>query len=100
MSEHPFTSAGADSPLDTLHAAVQAFSNALAEDDPDDAGVVTAALVVWEETSFDPETGKPRHAVLYAATGDGGGRPSVALGLATNVHLTLGRDVLGPAKHA
>ena len=80
-------------PLEELHAAVQTFSNSLADTDRD-VGMVTAAVVVWEETSSDTD-GDVRYSTLYASTGDGGGRPSVALGLALNLLTTLKRDVIG-----
>lgn len=81
-------------PLDQLHAAVQTFSNALADDSAEGVGMVTAALVVWEETSYDRD-GDVRYSTLYASTGDSGGRPAVALGLAANLLHTLKRDIIG-----
>lgn len=70
-----------EAPLESLHTAVQTFSNALADSEAE-AGMVTAALVVWEELSYDSD-GKPQYLAMYASTGDSGGRPAVALGLAS-----------------
>jgi hypothetical protein len=66
-------------PLDELHTAIQAFSNALATD-PDGVGVINHALVVWEETSYH-EDGTPSRALYYAATGPAAS-PASSLGLA------------------
>ena len=78
-------------PLEELHAAVQTFSNAMANDDTQ-AGVVTQALVVWEEVSFD-EDGTARYMNLYAATGEA--NPSRSLGLSFYLLKTLQRDLIG-----
>lgn len=78
-------------PLDDLHAAVQAFSNHMA-DDSSETGVVTQALVAWEEVSFDDD-GTPCHRVLYAATGEA--NPSRSIGLAYHLLKTLQRDLIG-----
>lgn len=82
----------AEGPLDDLHAAIQAFSNHLA-DDESDVGVVMNALVVWEEVSFGDD-GSTRRATLYAATGDQA-TPNISLGLALNLLRTIERDVIG-----
>lgn len=79
-------------PLDTLHAAIQAFSNSLA-DDTTEVGVVMAALVVWEEVSFSDD-GETQRATHYAATGDQA-TPNGSIGLATNLLRTLERDIVG-----
>lgn len=83
-------------PLGDLHAAVQAFSNAMA-DDPDEVGVVMNGLVVWEEVSFG-EDGDPQRQTLYAATGDQC-TPSGSLGLALNLLRTLEHDIIGCGRH-
>lgn len=79
--------------LDDLHAAVQTFSNHLA-DNPDDAAVVNSALIVWEETSFDLNDGDVRRQILYAAAGDSV-TPAHSLGLAVHLLRTLERDIVG-----
>jgi hypothetical protein len=78
-------------PLDDLHAAVQTFSNHLA-DDSTETGVVTQALIAWEEVTFDDD-GTPRYTVLYAATGEA--NPSRSVGLAYHLLKTLQRDLIG-----
>lgn len=80
MSEQQQEPADERTPLQRLHAAVQAFSNDLSDED-DDVGMVTAALVVWEETSY-ADDGQVVRTLLYAATGDGA-TPAHSLGLAT-----------------
>jgi len=65
--------------IDQLHAAVQAFSNSLA-DDTSEVGLVQHALIVWEETTFD-EDGSQTRSLHYAVTGDAAGLAS-SLGLA------------------
>jgi hypothetical protein len=79
-------------PLDKLHEAIQAFSNALA-DDQEDVGVVMSSLIVWEEVGFTDD-GTSCRAVHYAATGDQA-TPSSSLGLALNLLRTLERDIIG-----
>lgn len=64
--------------LDELHAAIQTYSNGLA-DSSDDVGVVGQAITVWEETSYG-ENGVERQ-VLYTVSGDGW-TTSGSLGLA------------------
>lgn len=78
--------------LEALHKAIQTFSNELAEGDPDDVGMVTNALVVWEESSYSDD-GQIRYATHYATTG-GGSTPSACLGLAANLLRTLERDIV------
>lgn len=78
-------------PIDTLHAAVQAFSNTLT-DDAGDAGIVTNSLVVWEEASYSDD-GSVVRGVYYAATGDSA-TPSASLGLAVNLLRTLEQDII------
>jgi hypothetical protein len=78
-------------PLDELHAAIQSFSNGLADNDSD-VGVVMNALVVWEEVSFDDD-GTPQRATFYAATGDQA-TPNGSLGLSLNLLRTLEHDVI------
>lgn len=78
-------------PLEDLHAAIQAFSNSLA-DDESDVGMVMNSLVVWEEVSF-AEDGTTQRATLYAATGDQA-TPNGSLGLALNLLRTLEHDVI------
>lgn len=78
-------------PLDQLHAAIQTFSNTLA-DDATDAGMVSVAIVVWEEASFD-EDGTVSRRTFYAATGDVA-TPASCLGLAHNLVTTLERDLV------
>lgn len=78
--------------LDALHSSIQTFSNALA-DDENDVGMVTQALIVWEETSFS-EDGTPQRQTLYAATGDQA-TPNGSLGLALHLLGTLKNDIIG-----
>lgn len=84
------------SPLGELHAAVQKFSNALA-DGADQVGVVTAAVVVWQETSFT-EDGDTSTMTAYAATGDGASG-NMALGLSAHLLEMLKRDIMGTCSH-
>ena len=57
------------SPLEALHAAVQAFSNSLCTE-PGDHGLVRQAVIVWDEVSLS-EDGETSEATYYAASGDG-----------------------------
>lgn len=77
--------------LDTLHNAIQAFSNSLCDDETD-AGVVTSALIVWQESSYDD--GDLTWTMHYAITGDGN-NPVVGLGLATKLQASIQRDLIG-----
>lgn len=77
--------------LDALHTAVQAFSNSLCDDETD-AGVVTSALIVWQESCY--EDGDLSWTMHYAITGDGN-NPVVGLGLATKLQATIQRDLIG-----
>jgi hypothetical protein len=79
-------------PLDDLLAAVQAFSNALA-DTPEQIAVVTSGLVVWDEMTFDTD-GTPLRQTLYAAIGDQK-TPTGSLGQALHLLGTLKRDIIG-----
>lgn len=54
--------------LMALNQAVQDFSNAICED-ASQQGIVTQALVVWEEVSFN-ENGDPFRRVYYAVPGE------------------------------
>ena len=66
-------------PRDRLHAAVQRYSNDIAgEGGP--IGVVSSAVVVWEETRF-LDDGEVRATVYVERTGDAVTRPSVTFGL-------------------
>lgn len=78
--------------LDQLHQAIQTFSNTLAEDDRQ-VGMVSAALLVWSEMTYDDQ-GEPYYATMYAATGDQS-NPNVSLGLSVNLLRTLERDIIG-----
>lgn len=81
------------SALETLHAAIQAFSNALCRDS-DDAGLVSHEFVVWEEVSFAQDDGATLRQTVYAATGDGA-TASSSVGLAAIGLAKVRRDVLG-----
>lgn len=54
--------------LEALNRAVQDFSNAISSD-PSQAGVVTQAIVVWEEMSINEE-GNTKRGVYYAVPTD------------------------------
>lgn len=56
-------------PLEALHAAVQAFSNSLCTDECD-SGLVRQAVLVWDEVSLS-EDGNSSESTYYAAIGDG-----------------------------
>lgn len=79
-------------PLERLHAAIQEFSNSLA-DTTAKAGMVGQAIVVWEEASFDDD-GNLHRQVLYAATGDGAS-PAGSLGLASLGLAQIQTDIMG-----
>lgn len=71
-------------PLETLHAAVQAFSNSLCTE-TSDAGIVRQAVIVWDEVSLEPN-GETSEGTYYAASGDG------ATAIGTLGLLTWGRQ--------
>ncbi len=79
-------------PLEVLHLAIQTFSNSLCTDSSQ-VGLVTAGLVVWEESQFD-EDGDTARSVHYAATGDGS-TPGLSIGLAYIGLERVSSDVLG-----
>lgn len=79
--------------LAELHAAIQTFSNALA-DSTDQSGIVGHAVIAWEESSFD-EDGDLRRQILYAASGDAAS-PAATMGLASLLLEQLRADIVSP----
>jgi len=75
-----------------IQEAIQAHSNALAGGDESAVGLVMGAVVSWEETRYDQETGLQAYVTLYSSTS---GSPAHSLGLALSLLEQVTHDVVG-----